>query len=121
MKGNYFCANIVLIRYVWRMNRKEFGQLLNVTRNHIAGQERGTSTHVPLALIFDLEDLTGIPAKRLYRERIPQTQIPLQPLKKSTAVVPNTLIAAEGTPQYKTEKDDLLARIERLEQKILSV
>jgi hypothetical protein len=138
MKGNYFRANITLIRDVWRMNREEFGQLFNVTGNHIAGQERGTSTHVPLALIFDLEDMTGIPAKRLYREHIPQIQIPLQPLAKSTNVVQNppiasqnTFIAAEGTPQYmakndipsigKTENMTQLERIERLEQKVFGV
>jgi hypothetical protein len=120
MKESYFQANITLIRDVWSMNRKRFGNQFGFSGHHIAGHERGTAVLISPSMLFDLEDMTGISARRLYYDKIVRSEIPSQPLKRPVVVEPNTLIVNEEAPQYKTSKLTLLERVERLEKKVFS-
>jgi hypothetical protein len=121
MRKNYFRYNIALIRDVWRLTREEFGALFGYTGYHIGGHERGTSSVVPPSILFDLEDLTGIPARQLFYNSITRIQVPVYPLQKPDAAEQTTIVATEGTPQYNTQNMTQLERIERLEQKVFGV
>ena len=76
MQESYFQANTTLIRNVWSMNRKEFGKKFGCSEHHVAGHERGESVNVSPSLIFDLEDSTGIAARRLYYEKLMRSETP---------------------------------------------
>jgi hypothetical protein len=82
---------------------------------------RGTSSVIPPSILFDLEDLTGIPARQLFYNNITRIQVPIYPLPKPTVAEQNTIVATERTPQYKTQNLTQLERIERLEQKVFGV
>jgi hypothetical protein len=117
MKKTNFKANISFIREVWNMNRAQFGKVLGVTEHQITNQER-LATNIPPSILFNLEDLTGIPARRLYYDRITWDEIPRDPLTKSDIAEKKTLMSTEGTPQYNGEELTQLERIVRLERKV---
>jgi transcriptional regulator with XRE-family HTH domain len=118
MKESHFKANLMLIRSVWGMNRQQIGKQLSCTTNQIGNLERGTSAITP-SVLFDLEELTGITAKRLYYEILTRTNIPNQPLMQTSANenAPPQSRESRDVP-YKTENLSVEERLKRLETKV---
>ncbi|MBL7817031.1 MAG: helix-turn-helix transcriptional regulator [Saprospiraceae bacterium] len=108
MKISYISANLIKIRETWRMNRMQFGKLVACTGNQIGGYERGSTIISPVVLLA-IEDLTGVPAKRLYYEPLKHTDIPHSPLSQS---------ANETPPQYRSDNLSVEERLKRLETKV---
>jgi transcriptional regulator with XRE-family HTH domain len=106
-----FSNNLILIRSVWGINRKELGTLLNCTGNQIAGYERGVMT-IPATLLLALEAKTGIIPKRLYFDYLPRTAIPHHPLSETD----DRDASIEGImSSAKADNLSLAARVKRLE------
>ena len=110
MKETHFGDNMTLIRSVWGMNRQELGQLLGCKQHQIGNYERG-SIAVTLPIIFLLEDLTALPAKRLYYEALTRADIANQPVRTNIAQL-------KAPPQYNAVQLTLEERVKRLEIKV---
>jgi hypothetical protein len=110
MAKSQFGDNFQLIRSVWGMNRKQMGKIFNCTEHQIGSYERMNTNATP-ALLFKLEDMTGIAARRLYYEQLERTALPQQPL--------TTAEKTENTPpQYLLPNTSLEERVKRLEAKV---
>ena len=107
MKKVYFPENITLIRSILEKSRQQMGDSLGCTPHQIGHYERGTM-NVPLSVLFLLEDLTGIPAKRLYYDALNRSDISKEPQNTNAALM-------KESPQYKSTESDLEERVQRLE------
>jgi hypothetical protein len=114
MKKSNFSKNLWLIRDVWSMNRLQISKYLNCTEKQIGGYERGT-TAIPPAIVFTLEELTGVAGKRLYYDVLTRSSIPNQPLSPSEIL---EVAAKEAPPQYNTDNLSIAERVKRLELKV---
>ena len=110
MKTIYFATNLSLIRLVWGMSRQQIGHLLGCKQHQIAHYER-SAIGVPLPVIFLLEDLTGIPAKRLYYDVLTRADISNAPLNDTTKLV-------KTSAQLDSTSLTLAERVKRLEIKV---
>jgi hypothetical protein len=113
MKIVHLSQNLILIRAIWRMNRMQLGQLVDCSEHQIGGYERGVNT-IPPQVIFGLEDLTGIAAKRLFYEQLTNASIPNRPLSPTESV-------EKAPPQYLVENLTLEERVKRLEMKVFGI
>ena len=89
----------------------QLGKILSCTGNQIGGYERGSSS-IPPSIIFDLENMTGILANRLYYEALTRASIPTQPLSQTTVV---EAAHKKTPPQYNAENLSITERLKRLE------
>ena len=110
MKKIHFATNLNLIRAVWSMSRQEIGDVLGCKKHQIAHYERN-AIGVPLPVLFLLEDLTGISARRLYYEVLTRAEILNQPLSENTEPLKAVLFSDSA-------QMTLAERVTRLEIKV---
>ena len=87
--------NLKTIRRKWKDSQKNFGDRFEVTNTAVSKWELGENEPT-LRVLIELEELTGIPAKRLYREVISPDEV--HPLPGSHMNAP---VTPEGESRMK--------------------
>jgi transcriptional regulator with XRE-family HTH domain len=110
-----FHLNLTLIRSVWKLSQTEFGKLIFCTAAQIGNYERGHVVNYSPTLLFDLEDITHIPARRLYYALLTRKDIPYEPFPR-TAVETATPVEGDNVVHADVPEEMLLVeRVKRLE------
>ncbi len=92
--------NIKTVRKKWRDNQAGFGARFGVGKSAVSKWEQGENEPSPGVLIA-LEEMTGIPAKRLYRDEIGSGEVGIAPGEFS----------ALGTNPYREREEELMKKI----------
>lgn len=113
MIGQNFCT----IRSAWKLGQQEMADLLQIKKGRYQAYEVNRN-EPDLEVMCRLEDLTGIPIKRLFRHAIMLKEIPDKPLTEDNEIrTENT--AREPSPIY-GEIQLIKRNLEELEKRVLA-
>jgi transcriptional regulator with XRE-family HTH domain len=68
------------------MNQEDFGELLGLSRDQVKRLENG-KMEAGISIAVKVEELVGIPVKRLFEAPIPDAELPTFPNETSTSAV----------------------------------
>lgn len=68
------------------MNQEDFGELLGLSRDQVKRLENG-KMEAGISIAVKVEELVGIPVKRLFEAPIPDAELPAFPNETSTSAV----------------------------------